>query len=180
MDDPELAARLARGDDEAFSTMARRYAAEARRVARVVLHDDADADDAVQDAFLSAWRNIARYDPARPFRPWLMRIVLNAARNVRRRERVRRAEPIAEAQPSPAASPEQETARALLRERLAAAMALLPERARLALMLFDAEGYTSGEIAEMLGRPEGTIRSDVFHARRVLRARLAPHLEDAS
>lgn len=160
--------------------MARRYAAEARRVARVVLHDEADADDAVQDAFLSAWRNIARYDPTRPFRPWLMRIVLNAAKNVRRRERVRRAEPIADEQPSPAASPEQETARALLRERLANAMRALPERARLALMLFDGEGYTSGEIAEMLGRPEGTIRSDVFHARRALRTRLAPHLEDAS
>jgi RNA polymerase sigma-70 factor (ECF subfamily) len=180
VDDRELAARLARGDEEAFSAMARRYAPEARRVARVVLHDDADADDAVQDAFLSAWRSAATYDPARPFRPWLMRIVLNAARNLRRRERVRRTEPYDAEHPSNDASPERETDRALLRERLRDAMATLPERTRLTLMLYDVEGYTSAEIAELLGRPEGTIRSDVFHARRALRALLAPHQEESA
>ncbi|MBA2627774.1 MAG: sigma-70 family RNA polymerase sigma factor, partial [Gemmatimonadales bacterium] len=110
--------------------------------------------------------------------PWLLRIVLNSARDLRRRRIVRRTEAVPESQASTTASPERETERALLRERLATALATLPERQRLAVTLFDAEGYPHAEIAAMLGVPEGTVRSDVFHARRALRKELAPFLEE--
>ena len=176
--DAELSARAAAGDGDAFGELVDRHAPQARRAARLVLGNDQDADDAAQDGFLAAWRAIDRYDRSRPFRPWLMRIVVNAARDLRRRQTVRRTEELSPILAAGSASPERETERALLRERLAGALGELPERQRLAVTMFDAEGFAHSEIAEVLGIPEGTVRSDVFHARRALRTALAPYLEE--
>jgi RNA polymerase sigma-70 factor, ECF subfamily len=177
--DAELASLAASGDGDAFGTLVERYAPVARRVVRVLLPDPADTDDAVQEGLISAWRAIERFDVRRPFRPWLLRIVLNAARDALRRRKVRRAEPIPDAMPAPGASPERFTERSLLRGRLDEVLAALPERQRVAVTLFDAEGYAHAEIAALLEVPEGTVRSDVFHARRALRLALAPFLEDS-
>ncbi len=144
----------------------------ARRAARAILRDDDEADDAVQEGMLAAWRAIARYDPGRPFRPWLMRIVVNAALDARRRSRVRQAEPIAETLESGGLGPDRMAEAALLRIRLDAGLAALPERQRIALVLFDAEGWGHADIAAALGVPEGTVRSYVFHARRAMRKAL--------
>lgn len=151
----------------------------ARRVARAVLRDDDDADDAVQDGVLAAWRAIDRYDDARPFRPWLMRIVLNAALDARRRRRVRHSEVLHEGHESGGPLPDRATDQSLFRERFREALAGLPERQRVAVVLFDAEGYAHAEIAEVLGVPEGTVRSYVFHARRALRQALGDFKEEA-
>lgn len=176
--DSDLVARLVQGDEEAFARLVAEHGPAARRLARLVLRDANDADDAVQDGLLAAWRSIARFDPRRPFRPWLMRIVLNAARDLRRRRTVRQTQVLAGDEASREASPDRQAGRALLRARLQEALATLPERARVAVTLFDAEGYSHGEIAELLDVPEGTVRSDVFHARRNLRVLLAPFLEE--
>ncbi len=176
--DSDLVARLVAGDEEAFARLVAEHGPAARRLARLVLRDVNDADDAVQDGLLAAWRSIARFDPRRPFRPWLMRIVLNAARDLRRRRTVRQTQVLAGDEASREASPDRQAGRALLRARLQEALATLPERARVAVTLFDAEGYSHGEIAELLDVPEGTVRSDVFHARRNLRVLLAPFLEE--
>lgn len=176
--DSDLVARLVQGDEEAFARLVAEHGPAARRLARLVLRDANDADDAVQDGLLAAWRSIARFDPRRPFRPWLMRIVLNAARDLRRRRTVRQTQVLAGDEASREASPDRQAGRALLRARLEEALATLPERARVAVTLFDAEGYSHGEIAELLDVPEGTVRSDVFHARRNLRVLLAPFLEE--
>jgi RNA polymerase sigma-70 factor (ECF subfamily) len=74
--------------------------------------------------------------------------------------------------------PDTTAERRALAERLRQALAELPERRRMAVVLFDVEGYSHGEIAEILGIPEGTVRSEVFHARRRLRALLADWRED--
>ncbi|HEU5048894.1 MAG TPA: sigma-70 family RNA polymerase sigma factor [Gemmatimonadales bacterium] len=176
--DTELAARATAGDDGAFGELVDRHGPAVRRAARVILGNEHDADDAAQDGFLAAWRAIGRYDRTRPFRPWLMRIVINAARDARRRGTVRRTEQLSPTAAAAGGGPDQHTDRALLREKLAAAMAALPERQRLAVLMFDAEGYPHAEIAATLGVPEGTVRSDVFHARRALRASLGPLLEE--
>ncbi len=176
--DAELAAEAASGNPDAFGRLVERHAPAARRVARLFLQDGDDADDAVQDGMLSAWRAIDRFDTGRPFRPWLLRIVLNSARDLRRRRVVRRTEQLPDSQASRTPGPEHETDRRLLRARLDAALATLPERQRVAVTLFDAEGYPHAEIAALLGVPEGTVRSDVFHARRALRKELAPFLEE--
>lgn len=177
MSDADLALRAVAGDSDAFGELVNRHAAAARRLARTVLQNAEDADDAAQEGFLLAWRHIARYDATRPFAPWLMRIVLNAAADLRRKRKLRTTEEIPLSAPAANPSPEVEADRTLFRAELAKALTRLPQRQRAAVVLFDAEGYGHGEIAEMLGIPEGTVRSDVFHARRSLRQALKPFHE---
>jgi RNA polymerase sigma-70 factor (ECF subfamily) len=98
-----------------------------------------------------------------------MQIVVNAARDLRRRRRVRSAEPLEHVAAAARDDPAKEVGALDLGDRLREALATLPERQRLAVVLFDAEGYPQAEIASMLGIPEGTVKSDVFHGRRALR-----------
>jgi RNA polymerase sigma-70 factor (ECF subfamily) len=172
--DAELADHAQGGDSEAFGALIERHAERARRVARAALLDPHDADDAVQDALFSAWRALGRFDVTRPFGPWFLKIVVNAAADLRRRRALRRTEEVPAGAPDPGPSPERAADRALLREALDRALATLPERRRMALVLHDAEGYVHEEIAAMLDVPVGTVRSDVFHARRAMRAALGP------
>lgn len=172
-DDRGLVAKSLAGDRAAFGELVERYAAQARRVARAVLDDPDDADDAAQDGFLSALVKLGQYDARRPFGPWLMRIVANAATDRRRRRKVRRAEPLDPALVGGGPRPDAAAVQNELGARLRAALAELPERRRTAVVLFDVEGYSHAEIAGMLGIPEGTVRSEVFHGRRRLRALLA-------
>lgn len=172
--DAELAAQACDGSSEAFGLLVERHAERARRIARAALLDPQDADDAVQDALYSAWRAIGRFDSARPFGPWFMKIVVNAAADLRRRRKLRQTEAIPESAADTGSTPDRDTDRALLREALDRALATLPERRRMALVLHDAEGYVHEEIATMLNVPVGTVRSDVFHARRAMRAALGP------
>jgi RNA polymerase sigma-70 factor, ECF subfamily len=171
--DAALVAQARGGDREAFGTLVDRYADQARRVARAVLQDPDDADDAAQDAFLAALVKLDQYDSARPFGPWLMRIVANAATDRRRRRKVRSAVTLDEGLVAGGPRPDVLAEREVLLGRLRSALGELPERRRLAVVLFDVEGYSHAEIAQVLGIPEGTVRSEVFHARRKLRALLA-------
>jgi RNA polymerase sigma-70 factor (ECF subfamily) len=87
--------------------------------------------------------------------------------------KVRRTDELSPQVASRGADPAELTDRRALRDAFTTALAGLPERQRIAVVLFDVEGYSHGEIAAMLGIPEGTVRSDVFHARRALREPLA-------
>jgi RNA polymerase sigma-70 factor (ECF subfamily) len=171
--DAQLAVLAQAGDRDAFGELVRRYTGQARRVARAVLGNESDADDAAQDAFLAALRYLGRYDPDRPFGPWLMRIVANAAADWRRRRTVRATEAIPLQTADTAPGPERQALRRELRDELKRALAGLPERRRIAVVLFDVEGYSHQEIADVLNVPVGTVRSDVYHARRALRAALS-------
>src|SRR5882672_11681577 len=174
----DLVARTLAGERAAFGTLVERYAPQARRVAHAVLGDPDEADDAAQDGFLSALVKLNQYDARRPFGPWLMRIVANAATDRRRRRSVRRVEPLDVGLTAGGPRPDTATERRALNERLRQALAELPERRRMAVVLFDVEGYSHGEIATVLGIPEGTVRSEVFHARRRLRVLLADWKEE--
>src|SRR5690348_9838236 len=171
-DESALIGRALAGDRGAFGVLVERYAPQARRVARAVLADPDDADDAAQDAFLSALTKLHQYDRRRPFGPWLLRIVANAATDRRRRRQVRRVEPLDPELAGGGARPDVDAERSALSQRLREALAQLPERRRVAVVLFDVEGYSHREIAEILGIPEGTVLSEVFHARRRLRTLL--------
>jgi RNA polymerase sigma-70 factor, ECF subfamily len=175
--DQALVAQTLAGDRAAFGTLIERYAGQARRVARAVLGDPDDADDAAQDGFLSALVKLGQYDARRPFGPWLMRIVANAATDRRRRRNVRKVEPLDTSLVGGGPRPDAAAVRSELGDRLRAALAELPERRRKAVVLFDVEGYSHAEIAGILGIPEGTVRSEVFHARRRLRTLLADFKE---
>src|SRR5216110_325528 len=177
-DEADLVARAVAGERAAFGMLVERYAGVARRVARAVLGNPEDADDAAQDAMLSALVKLEQYDARRPFGPWLLRIVANAATDRRRRRSVRRVEPLDVGLTAGGARPDATAERRALNERLRQALAELPERRRMAVVLFDVEGYSHGEIALILGIPEGTVRSEVFHARRRLRVLLADWKEE--
>lgn len=164
-DEGVIVSRARAGDREAFGELVDRYQVAVRRVARAVLHDADEADDAAQDAFLAVLVKLGQYDPHRAFRPWLMRIAANAAIDRKRRRHIRQGEPLALEARSHEPSPQLSAERSALRERLEAALQRLPDRYRVALVLYDVEA----EIAEILGIPVGTVRSAVFHARRSLR-----------
>jgi RNA polymerase sigma-70 factor (ECF subfamily) len=107
-----------------------------------------------------------------------MRIVANAATDRGRRRTVRQAESLDDTVPAGGPQPDVEADRRALRQRLREALAQLPERRRVAVGLFDVEGYSHAEIGRVLGLPEGTVRSEVFHARRALRVLLADWKEE--
>lgn len=172
-----LAGRARQGDREAFGTLVNQYAPMVRRLTRAVLRHPEDADDAAQSAFLAAWSGVARFDETQPFAPWLARIAVNAARDLRRRTRVRSTEAIPSGLPSSAQGPDAAAHAALLRERMDQAMESLTERQRAALVLYEVEGYSHAEVAQVLGVPEGTARSDLFHAKRRLRPLLEPGMK---
>jgi RNA polymerase sigma-70 factor (ECF subfamily) len=154
-----------------------RHAPLVRRLARTVLRHVEDAEDAAQEAFLSAWNALGQHDPARPFSPWMARIALNAARDLARKRRVRTTEPLPHGLVAGGPPANDAAERGELRQRLTAALAELPERQRVAVVLFDVEGYSHAEIAALLDIPEGTVRSEVFHARRRLRGALGGERE---
>ncbi|HXQ28815.1 MAG TPA: RNA polymerase sigma factor [Gemmatimonadales bacterium] len=177
--DAELVARVLTGDRNAFGALVGRYAASVRRVARAILGDPDDADDAVQDALLKALVKVRHYDPQQPFGPWLTRVVANTATDRRRRRTVRRALPLDDTLVAGGPAPDAITHRRGLGRRLQEALAHLPERRRLAVVLFDVEGYSHAEIGRILGLLEGTVRAEVFHARRALRPLLEAWKEEA-
>src|SRR5438093_9986209 len=142
-DEAELVARAVAGERAAFGLLVERYAGVARRVARAVLDNAEDADDAAQDAMLSALVKLEQYDARRPFGPWLLRIVANAATDRRRRRSVRRVEPLDVGLTAGGARPDTTTERRALNERLRQAPAELPARRRMAGGLVDVEGHSA-------------------------------------
>lgn len=171
--DAELVKRAKAGDRDAFGTLVLRHAPMVRRLARGILRHAEDADDAAQEAFLSAWLALDRFDEGQQLAPWLARIAMNAARDLLRRRAVRSTEPLDSIGTPARGSTKAGAEDALLRSQLAKVIATLPERQRVALLLYEVEGYAHAEVGELLGIPEGTARSDVFHARRKLRAALS-------
>src|SRR5437870_13076762 len=141
-DEAALVARALAGDRAAFGVLAERYAAPARRVARAVLDDPDDADDAAQDALLAALVKLQQYDPRRPFGPWLMRIVANAATALRRRRTVRRAEPLDPNATAGGPRPDVRTEQRALAPPPRGALAELAARRRVPVVPFPRGGYT--------------------------------------
>jgi RNA polymerase sigma-70 factor (ECF subfamily) len=157
------------GNELAFASLVRLHQQRAYAVARAIAATHEDAEDAVQDGFLHAYRALDRFRPDQPFGAWLHRIVANAALDLARRRKVRAAEEL----PDSVASPFRDPAEASdLRSRLGAALARLGERQRAVIVLHDVEGFKHAEIGQLLGIPEGTARSDLHHARAQLRRAL--------
>ena len=178
-DEPALVARALSGDRLALGRLLERFTAPVRRVTYAILGDADEADDAAQDGVLQALVKLDRYDPTRPFGPWLLRIVANAAIDRRRRRTVRVARVLDDTVAGDHPLPDAEAERRALGERLRAALDELPEQYRAALVLFDVEGYSQAEIAQILGMAPGTVRSAVFHARRRLRRLMGDWKEES-
>jgi RNA polymerase sigma-70 factor, ECF subfamily len=171
--DARLVGLARTGDRSAFEKLVRRHMNGAYAVALAELADAKDAEDAVQDAFISALERLDACRDPTAFGAWLRRIVRNRARSVGRRERVRQTEPLEQvAARQSASNPERDLDRAELRRRLEPALAALPPVQRAVVLMHDLEGYRHREIAAELELPEGTVRSHLFLARRALREAL--------
>jgi RNA polymerase sigma-70 factor, ECF subfamily len=165
------------GDTHAFAGLVRMHQRRAYAVARAIVLTHEDAEDAVQEGFLHAYRALDRFRPEQAFGAWLHRIVANASLDIARRRKVRDADELPETVASP--RPTRDAAESQeLRTRLRDAMAQLGERQRAVIVLHDVEGFKHAEIGAMLGIPEGTARSDLHHARAQLRRLLGDVRED--
>ncbi|MEO7997869.1 MAG: sigma-70 family RNA polymerase sigma factor [Gemmatimonadaceae bacterium] len=164
------------GDAGAFAGLVRRHQRRAYAVARAVVLSHDDAEDAVQEGFLHAFRALSRFRPEQAFGAWLHRIVANAALDIARRRKVRDADQLPESLASPHRDPAESEE---LRTRLASALETLGPRQRSVIVLHDVEGYKHAEIGALLGIPEGTARSDLHHARTHLRKLLGDLRSDS-
>ncbi|MCC6927849.1 MAG: sigma-70 family RNA polymerase sigma factor [Gemmatimonadaceae bacterium] len=158
-----------RGENEAFASLVRLHQRRAYAVARSIVLTHEDAEDAVQEGFLHAYRALHRFLPDQAFGAWLHRIVANAALDITRRRKVRDADTLADTIASPFRDPAESDE---LKRRLSVALETLGDRQRSVIVLHDVEGYKHAEIGRMLGIPEGTARSDLHHARARLRQAL--------
>ena len=178
LEDAELVERAKRGDVDAYGLLVRRYQDLAVRAGYLITGQAAEAEDAAQEAFVKAYYALDRLRPGAPFRPWLLRIVANEARNLRKAAR-RRADLMSRAsgdRPAAGAAPSPEAA-ALASERrrtLLGALTGLREEDRLVIayrFLFD---LSEAEMAEALGCARGTVKSRLSRAlgrlRQALRA----------
>ena len=174
--------------EEAREQYAEVVARHQRRASRIALHylrDAADADEAVQDAFVKAFTHIGSYKDEWPFEVWFTRILINGCldRIKARRRRERWIVPMLEAGgerditdvvPARGASPEDLVLLDERRRRLASALSQLPNRQRTIFMLSHYEGHSSKEVSAMTGLNESTVRVHLFRAIRKLRGLLAP------
>jgi len=161
------------GDAGAFGALYESMARDLYRFALYSLGSEPAAQDAVQEAVLSAFRNIAALRSDEAFRPWMFRILRNACRKSLRQGLTARAEPLEERFCEIAAK-DPPLGRAL---ELRQAIAALPESAREIVIMHVLEGYGSREIGQMLGCPPGTVRARLSRAMAKLRKELDEHEE---
>jgi len=177
--DEALARASAEGDDRAFEELVRRHQRGVYALARRYTRNHEDADDVAQESFLRAWRAIGSYDAARPFKPWLYRIVVNAALNHLRTVRNRKEDELGDpdglpAQPASAGSdPLAASAGRDAIQAVRRAMARLRPEERAVLHLRTTEEMGYRDMAAALGVAIGTIMSRLSRARAALRRELA-------
>ena len=175
LSDEAVIALIARSNEQALGELYDRFGRVAYGLALRILRDDALAEDAVQEAFLSAWRRADTFMPERAkASTWLLTIVHRRAVDLVRREERRRAEPIEAAGDRPGDGPAEDLVWLRYeRERVQAALRQLPDQQREALELAYYGGFTQSELAERLGQPIGTIKSRMFSGLGRLRELLA-------
>jgi RNA polymerase sigma-70 factor, ECF subfamily len=191
-DDPELVRRIARQDHEAFEALMRRHNSRLFRVARTILKDDGEAEDALQEAYIDAYRHADGFRGGAQVRTWLTRIVINQAlMRLRKQKRERVVVPFAgdrAGAPNPEVdvvderqeSPSSITWRAELRRILEQRIDSLPVAFRTVFVMRDVDEMTTQEIAECLSIPEATVRTRLFRARTLLRESLAREMDAAT
>jgi len=183
----ELVSTAARGNARSFERLMRQYNRTMFRTARAILKDDAEAEDALQDAYMQAYRSLATFRADARFSTWLARIVVNESL-MRLRKQSRRASilPIQAAAPvdeveqvsdDAMEKPETSAARAEMRRLLEAQIDLLPDAYRTVFMLRAVEEMSVEETAAVLGVPEATVRTRFFRARSLLREGLAQKID---
>jgi len=182
LSDEAVVALAARGEEAALAELYDRYGTACYRLARRIVRDPALAEDVVQEAFLGLWRGAARFVPERArASAWIMTLVHRRAVDVVRREERRRTVPLGEQYDEGLGdSAERVVWLRLERERVQRALAELPDQQRETLELAYYGGFTQSELAERLGRPLGTIKSQMFAGLQNLRGQLEAQTKEGS
>jgi RNA polymerase sigma-70 factor (ECF subfamily) len=169
--DAELLAAHVAGDRDAFGELFLRHHRQLHRLARLTSRSPEDAEDALQDAMLSAHRSAGSFRHDASVRSWLHRIVVNACLDRLRRAKAHPTSPLQDVYPVPDRTAQVETA--IVVER---ALMRLPLRQRAAVVAVDMHGYSIADTAQLLGVAEGTVKSRCARAR-VRLAELLGHLD---
>jgi RNA polymerase sigma-70 factor (ECF subfamily) len=182
----DLIRRARAGDHLAQDQIAREHRRAMYLLALQMLRNPEDAMDVVQDSLLRFFKNLHRFDPDRPVKPWLFQIVRNRARDILRRRKVRKHDSIDDRDDEgnlrfelldPKADPERDTQAIRLQAHLWKTLDLLSENQREILILRDYQDLSYAEIAETLKIPIGTVMSRLHGARKKLRGHLESDLE---
>ncbi|MFG2623089.1 RNA polymerase sigma factor [Streptomyces sp. NPDC048507] len=170
LDDTLLAVRAGEGDEEAFATLVRRHAPALLRLATRLLGDRIEAEDAVQDALVSAWRKLPEFRGRSAFGTWVYRIVTNRCLNILRARRTQvPLDAAAEvAAPEHSAAPDRITEGRAAATDLQRALGDLSAEQRICWVLRELDGRSYPFIAETVGITEQAVRARVFRARRQL------------
>jgi RNA polymerase sigma-70 factor (ECF subfamily) len=189
-DDPDsdLVERWQQGDLRAFELLVRRHERRVYRLLWRMLGSREEAEDAAQEAFLSLYRHGHRFRREARFSTFIYRVAVNAALNRRRslgRARAHRnlfAQRLeaGEGLPSRPRDPESAVGGAEIQVRVQHALLALPVDLRMAVVLFDIEGQSYRDIADVLGIPEGTVKSRIHRARNALRENLREFVHSES
>ena len=179
--DLELIDRWRAGDAEAFTQLVKRHERRIFGLLMRMLGNRQEAEDAAQDTFLNLHRHGHRFRREARFSTFLYRVAVNAALNRRRSlgrrrahmERLVERQAAGEALPQSPRGPEEALAGERIRERVQHEIQELPPNLRAPVVLYDLEGLSYGEIAEVLQVAEGTVKSRIHRARQALRERLA-------
>ena len=182
--DPALAARAKDGDEQAFAELVRRHKAPLYRLLRRYVGDPDEAYDVAQEAFISAWGAIGRFDPDRPFLAWLRTIAINKARDYGRRAAFRRLilgdESLgarAQAKPDPGMAADEGLIEQQRITALDEAIVRLPRPLKEALLLTAFEGLSHQEAGAVLGISVKAVETRVYRARKMLARTLDPELK---
>ncbi len=182
--DESLMVEFVAGDEKAFDVLVRRYEAPLVNFLFRYLGDGADAEEVFQEAFIRVYTKRERFDADRKFKTWLYTIALNLARTALKRKRsaplVAREEDsggsqdkiVLEGEAPEGYSPDRSQETKELGEMVRAAVTSLPRKQREVFMLFQYQGLNYAEIASILGRPVGTIKSQMHYAIAALREKL--------
>jgi RNA polymerase sigma-70 factor (ECF subfamily) len=172
-----------------FERLMRQYNQRLFRVARSIVRDDADAEDALQDAYVQAFRKLDGFRGDAELSTWLTRIVINQAlMRVRRRGRDRNVVSFTQRDPAAqelevvdthAESPSDAALRGEVRQVLERRIDELPEAFRTVFVMREVEEMTAREAADALGIPEATVRTRLFRARALLREALDRDMDSA-
>ena len=167
--DDRLVRKAQRGDSRAFAELVDAHQHRLFTLASRELGSAADAEDAVQETFIRAWKALPRFRAEATFSTWLYRICLNAIDDQRART-TRGGVPLSEV--TEPADPRDAILEAELGSELQRALGELDETYRVPVILYDVLGRSYSEIAEGLGVAEGTVKSRIFRGRTELARRL--------
>jgi RNA polymerase sigma-70 factor, ECF subfamily len=187
LSDEDLMGRVAEEDERAFPELVRRYQGRVTNLVSRILNDRECADDLAQEVFVRVFVHRRNYRRGSKFSTWLFTIAANLAKNeIRRRVRRRNWFSLDALQEvlsdntmqlaDPGEGRESKMEREQLRDEVARAIATVPDKYRLSLVLRDIEGLSYEEIAQVLNIPGGTVRSRINRARSMLKRKLQPLL----